>query len=344
MTAIAEQLRNTPLARTSRLYLIAAECLRTTFRNAAKAGKLIADTVNRQGLQAALCGDEWRKLNAAQQDEMALLQQEFADKEREIQRNYNQKRKDLVEIEGYKLASQVAADMNRGGDALNGESEAKLPLPGGAESAVLRSSQTIPAGAVQGEAIRDREEVGLPRGANGQSFIAHSPRDTNDDTAGLARRADEASGPLPAASSPELNGGGLCNAASDGHCNLAPSREADAPPLGHNKPPAKVHKPIVDPAKMLEAERALKNHMADTVLSTWKLSDGELVCSLPLHELKRRDEDGEACRFIREAVLSKFAPSTVDERKPATDFLTVAELEFCRELAMEAKKLKREAA
>lgn len=344
MTAIAEQLRNTPLARTSRLYLIAAECLRTTFRNAVKAGKLIADTVNRQGLQAVLCGDEWRKLNAAQQDEMARLHQEFADKEREIQRHYNQKRKDLVEIEGYKLASQVAADMNRGGDALNGKSGANGPLPSKADELVPRSSQTIPAGAVQGEAVRDREGMGRRRDADGLTISAHPPRDTNDDVAGPRRLAQEAQLIVPAASSPELNGGGLCNAAKDGHCNLAPSREAEAPPLGHNKPPAKVHKPIVDPAKMLEAERALKNHMADTVLSTWKLSDGELVCSLPLHELKRRDEDGEACRFIREAVLSKFAPSTVDERKPATDFLTVAELEFCRELAVEAKKLKREAA
>lgn len=292
MTAIAEQLRNTPLARTSRLYLIAAECLRTTFRNAVKAGKLIADTVNRQGLQAVLCGDEWRKLNAAQQDEMARLHQEFADKEREIQRHYNQKRKDLVEIEGYKLASQVAADMNRGGDALNGKSGAKSAVPNGARVVLPRSSQTIPAGTVQGEAVRDREGVGHPYHANGLSSIAHPPRDTKDDTAGPQTPAEEATDNVPAASSPELNGGGQDFPAGSLK-QIAPSREVEAPPLGHNKPPR------FTPGHARRGASAIASvqHVATkTLLDTFKVRDGRAVGDLLFKELEglRADNAREA--------------------------------------------------
>lgn len=353
MNAFEEQLSNTAFGRKSRLYALTQGILEKFGRNPLRAQYEIFAAADRAHLVPELCGDALKDLDADYQSKQAALDRrrflleaqlaEIEDERKVLKKWYAEERKTRGVLKAHEFGRVVADDIS--GKAVNGKGGASNPVPNEAMNAVPRSSQTIPAGAVQGEAVRDREGVGPRTDADGHRSAAHPPRDTNDDAAGLNSDAQQANDCLPAASSPELNGGGQFSGASDGLLSGAPSREAGTVrPKTDSKPPVKIHQPAVDRVKDLEVERALKNHMAESILSSWRLSDGNLVCSMPLHELKRRDEDGDACRFIREAVLVKYAPSTVDERRPAKEFLTVAELEFCRELALEAKRLKREAA
>jgi hypothetical protein len=284
MNAIAEQLKDTTLGRKSRLYVIAQEQLATVYRNAIKAQRLIAEVVTRQGLEALLCGAAWHKLNAEQNTEMQRARQDFAQREREITREFSEKRRALVEVEAYKLASEVAADMNQGGNVLNGKSEANPAVPEKANLWSPRSSQTIPASAAQGEAVRDREGMGHTTCADGQHAVAAPPRDTDDDEAGLTRPAEAARDLVPAASSPELDGGSQVIYAPAGPLPCAPSRETEtAPPLGHNKPPR------FTPGHARRGASAIASvqHVATkTLLDTFKVRDGRVIGDLLFKELE----------------------------------------------------------
>ena len=102
------------------------------------------------------------------------------------------------------------------------------------------------------------------------------------------------------------------------------SRPADM--RGHNRQP---RCPAIDPEKFARAQQVNKQQLAETIIDTWKLSDGQRICKLPFYELKRRDEDGIASRVLREAALNKYA--NLDETQAPEDLLSKDELESCLE-------------
>jgi hypothetical protein len=297
MNAIAEQLSRTEqgreLSRTSRLYIIAQRELEKTHKNAFRAQRPIADAVTRENLSAALCGEKWRELHDAYGRKVAEAREDLRILLRDLERKHNETCKTLVEVEAYQLARKVAEDMNQGGNALNGKSGASVTVPNGAIIGPPRSSQAISADAGKADAVRDREGMGRSPCANGLEIAAHPPRDTNDDAAGLCMRAEKASERLPAASSPELNGGGRAASASNGQTNGAPSRETDAPPLGHNKPPRFMPGHA---RRGAEAMTAVQHVAAKTLLDTFKVRDGRPVGDVLFKEL-----DGMRAANAREA-------------------------------------------
>jgi hypothetical protein len=252
MNPIAEQLRGTAIERETQLYFL-EKGLAETRPTATTRGKALADRIQNN---PALIREVWAKTDGDFFTELELRCVRYAQmRERE-----------------------------RCGDASNGKSGARAALPQEARCSVPRSSQTIPAGAAQGEAVRDREGVGQMRIADGQARGAHPSRDTNADGAGQKVYASQASAPVPAPSSPELNGGGHGSVASDGQSGCAPSREAEAaPPLGHNKPP----RFTPGHARRGASAIAAVQHVATkTLLDTFKVRDGRVIGDLLFKELE----------------------------------------------------------
>jgi hypothetical protein len=300
MNVIAEQLSRTEqgreLSRTSRLYIIAQRELEKTHKNAFRAQRPIADAVTRENLSAALCGEKWRELHDAYGRKVAEAREDLRILLRDLERKHNETCKTLVEVEAYQLARKVAEDMNQGGNALNGKSGASVTVPNGAIIGPPRSSQAISADAGKADAVRDREGMGRSPCANGLEIAAHPPRDTNDDAAGLAAAAEQARETAPAASSPELNGGGQ-EVGANGQSWIAPSREIDAPPLGHNKPP----RFMPGHAKLTLADNArLQPTMRKGLLSEYKLANGQL-----LHRMTFRDALKVETAYRKDAELLK---------------------------------------
>lgn len=250
MTAIAEQLRGTAIERETKLYFLELDYAQT-YPTATSRGRALASRI---------------------QNDLAMIREVWAKADEGF----------FTALERCCVKYSQDRERERRGDASDGKSGAGIVLPAKAIDTMPRSSQTISAGAVQGEAVRDREGVGQIAIANGQATGAHPPRDTNDDAAGLKRCAEMAGHMLPAASSPELNGGGQDFPATSLK-QIAPSREAETPPLGHNKPPR------FTPGHARRGASAIASvqHVATkTLLDTFKVRDGRAVGDLLFKELE----------------------------------------------------------
>jgi hypothetical protein len=130
-------------------------------------------------------------------------------------------------------------------------------------------------------AERDRDGVGqIENSSNGQIQCAHPARDTKD-----GERVH-------------------MSAASNGHLHAASSPSPSM--LGHNSKTKVARGPAFDPDKMRKSQAGVRNIIAKALADTWKLSDGRLVCKMPLRELACYKKDGVVCTAILETVTNKY--------------------------------------